>query len=88
MQTIIEKNHLEIKTNNSCTKEIQNEKEPLNSLRTTIVNTTNKIKLITFPTTIKLKKTKIKVDAMLDIGASKNLLVETLVPQEDHQTLT
>ena len=53
-----------------------------------MVNTTNKIKTITFTTTIKLKKTEIKVEALLDTGASKNLLFETLVPKEDQQTLT
>ena len=42
----------------------------------------NKVKSIIFPTIIKLK-----VNAMLDTGASKNLLFETLVPQEDQQTL-
>ena len=53
-----------------------------------MVNTANKVKTITFPATIKLKKTEIKVEAMLDTGASKNLLFETLVPKEDQQTLT
>ena len=86
MTTIIGKTYIEIKTNNLS--EIQKEEEPINSLGTTIVNTTNKVKSITFPTTIKLKKTEIKVEAMLDIGASKNLLFETLVPKEDQQTLT
>ena len=81
LQTIIEKSHLEIKTNNSSTEETKKEKEPINSLRTIIVNTTNKVKSITFPTTIKLKKTEIKVEAMLDTEASKNLLFETLVMQ-------
>ena len=47
----------------------------------------NKVKFIIFPTTIKLKTIELKVDAMLDTGASKNLLFETLVPQEDQQTL-
>ena len=61
LQTTIETNHLEIKTNNSGTKETQKEKEPINSLRTTIVNTTNKVKSIMFLTTIKLKKTSIQV---------------------------
>ena len=42
----------------------------------------NKVKSIIFPTIIKLK-----VNAMLDTGASKNLLFETLVPQEYQQTL-
>ena len=87
MTTIIGKTYIEIKTNNLS--EIQKEEEPINSLGTTIVNTTNKVKSITFPTTIKLKKTEIKVEAiMLDTGASKNLLFETLVPKEDQQTLT
>ena len=88
MKTIIEKNHLEIKVNDSSTNETQEEKELINYLGTTIVNTTNKVKSITFPTTIKLKKTKIKVEAMLDTRTSKNLLVKTLIPQEDEQTLT
>ena len=39
------------------------------------------------PTIIKLKTIELKVDAMLDTGASKNLLFETLVPQEDQQAL-
>ena len=47
----------------------------------------NKVKSIIFSTTIKLKTIELKVDAMLDIGASKNLLFETLVSQEDQQTL-
>ena len=47
----------------------------------------NKVKSIIFPTTIKLKTIELKVDAMLDTGASKNLLFETLVPQEDQQAL-
>ena len=47
----------------------------------------NKVKSIIFPTTIKLKTIELKVDTMLDIGASKNLLFETLVPEEDQQTL-
>ena len=47
----------------------------------------NKVKSIIFPTTIKLKTIELKVDAMLDTGASKNLLFETLVPLEDQQTL-
>ena len=55
---------------------------------TTIVNTSNKVKSITFPTIIKLKKTEIKVEAMLDTEPSKNLLFETLVPKEYQQTLT
>ena len=82
MKTIIGKTHLEID------EETQKEEEPINSLRTTTIDTTNKVKSITFPTTIKLKKTKIKVEAMLDTEASKNLLFETLVPKEDQQTLT
>ena len=88
MKTIIGKNHLEIETNNLSAEETQKEEEPINSLRTTIVNTTNKVESITFPTTIKLKKTEIKVEALLDTGASKNLLFETLVLKEDQQTLT
>ena len=47
----------------------------------------NKVKSIIFPTTIKLKTIELKVDAMLDTRASKNLLFETLVPQEHQQTL-
>ena len=88
MKTLTGKTYLEIKTNNLSTKETQKEEEPINSLGTTIVNTANKVKSIKFPTTIKLKKTEIKVEAMLDTGASKNLLFETLVPKEDQQTLT
>ena len=88
MKTIIEKTHLQIKANNSSAEETQKEEEPINSLRTIIVNTVNKVKSITFPTTIKLKKNEIKVEAMLDTGASKNLLFETLVPKEDQETLT
>ena len=83
LKTIIKKTHLEIETNNLSDDETQKEEESINSLRTTIVNTTNKLKSITFPTTIKLKKTKIKVEAMLDTEASKNLLFETLVSKED-----
>ena len=68
------------------------EKEPMNPEKITIqtieqVNMANKVKSIIFPTTIKLKTIELKVDAMLDTGASKNLLFETLVPQEDQQTL-
>ena len=48
---------------------------------------TNKIKSIIFPTMIKLKTIELKVDEMLDTGASKNLLFETLVPQKYQQTL-
>ena len=88
LKTIIGKTHLEIETNNLSAKETQKEEEPINSLKTTTINTANKVKSITFPTTIKLKKTEIKVEAMLDTGASKNLLFETLVPKEDQQTLT
>ena len=88
LTTIIGKTYIEVKTNNLGYKETQKEEEPINSLGTTIVNTANKVKSITFPTTIKLKKTEIKVEAMLDTGASKNLLFETLVPKEDQQTLT
>ena len=47
----------------------------------------NKVKFIIFATIIKLKTIELKVDVMLDTGASKNLLFETLVPQEDQQTL-
>ena len=83
MKTIIGKTYLEIETNNLSAKETQKEKEPINSLRTTIVNTTNKVKSITFSTTIKFKKIEIKVEAMLYTGANKNLLFETLVPKED-----
>ena len=71
------------KKNNLSTKETQKEEELINFLGTTIVNTANKVKSITFPTTIKLNKTAIKVEAMLDTGASKNLLFETLVPKKD-----
>ena len=88
LKTIIGKTHLEIETNNLCVEETQKEEEPINSLRTTTINTTNKVKSITFPTIIKLKKIKIKVEAMLDTRASKNLLFETLVPKKDQQTLT
>ena len=82
-------NHKEIKEPISPIKEI---KEPINLEKTTIqtieqVNMANKVKSIIFPTTIKLKTIELKVDAMLDTGASKNLLFETLVPQEDQQTL-
>ena len=87
MTTIIGKTFVEVKKNNLGDKETQTEEEPLNFLQT-IVNTTNKVKTITFPTTIKLKKNEIKVEAMLDTGASKNLLFETLVPKDDQQTLT
>ena len=37
---------------------------------------------------IKLQTIELKIDAMLEIGASKNLLFEILVSQEDQQTLT
>ena len=83
MKTIIGKTHLEIETNNLSAKETQKEEEPINSLGTTSVNTANEVKSITFPIIIKLKKTEIKVEVMLDIGGSKNLLFETLVPKED-----
>ena len=64
----------------SNSKEI---KEPINPIKTIEqVNMVNKVKSIIFPTIIKLK-----VNAMLDTGASKSLLFETLVPQEDQQTL-
>ena len=43
----------------------------------------NKLKSIIFLTKIKLKTIKLNVDAMLHIGANKNLLFETLVSQED-----
>ena len=78
MKTIIGKTHLEIKTNNLSAEETQKEEEPINSLRTTTINTANKVKSITFPTTIKLKKTEIKVEAMLDTGVSKNLYLKIL----------
>ena len=87
LTTIIGKPYIVDKTNNLCDKETQTEEEPINSLQT-MVNTANKVKTITFPATIKLKKTEIKVEAMLDTGASKNRLFETLVPKEDQQTLT
>ena len=83
LTTIIGKTYIEVKPNNLGDKETQKEEEPINSLQTTSVNTSNKVKTITFPTTIKLKKTEIKVEAILDTGASKNLLFETLVPKED-----
>ena len=51
------------------------------------MNTANKVKYIIFPTTIKLKTLKSKLDVMLDTRANKNLLVGTLVPQEDQQIL-
>ena len=79
---------MKVNTNNLGIKETQKEEETINSLGTTIVNTTNKVKSITFPTTIKLKRTERKVEAMLDTRASKNLLFETLVPKKDQQTLT
>ena len=88
LTTILGKTYIEVKTNNLGDKEIQKEEEPINSLEASIVNTTNKVKTITFLATIKLKKNEIKVEAMLDTGASKNLLFETLVPKEDQQTLT
>ena len=86
LTTIIGKTYIEVKTNNLGDKEIQKEEEPINYLEASIVNTANKVKTITFPATIKLKKNEIKVEAMLDTGASKNLLFETLVPKEDQQT--
>ena len=64
LTTIIGKTYIEVKTNNLGVRETQKEEEPINSLGTTIVNTTNKVKSITFPTTIKLKKTEIKVEAI------------------------
>ena len=88
LTTIIGKTYIEVKPNNLGDKETQKEEEPINSLQTTNVNTTNKVKTITFLTTIKLNKNEIKVEAMLDTGASKNLLFETLVSKEDQQTLT
>ena len=88
LKKIIEKIYLEIKTNDLSAEETQKEEKSINSLRTTIVYTKNKVKSITFPTTIKLKKIEKKIEAMLDTGASKNLLFETLVSKEDQQTLT
>ena len=76
MKTIIGKTYLEIEINNLSAEETQKKEEPINSLRTTIVNITNKVKSITFPTTIKLKKTEIKVEAMLDTEASKNFYLK------------
>ena len=78
-------NSKEIKELMSTIKEI---KEPINLEKTTIqtieqVNMANKVKSIIFLTKIKLKTIKLNVDAMLDIGANKNLLFETLVSQED-----
>ena len=87
LKTIIGKTHIEIEINNLSAKETQKE-EPINYLRTTIANTAKKVKSITFPATIKLKKTEIKVEAMLDTEASKNLLFQTLVSKEDQQILT
>ena len=60
LKTIIGKTHLEIETNNLSAKETQKEEEPIISLKTTTINTANKVKSITFPITIKLKKTEIK----------------------------
>lgn len=37
---------------------------------------------------IKFQTIELKIDAMLEIGASKNLLFKILVSQEDQQTLT
>ena len=67
-------------------------REPINLVNIIIqtkeqVNTANKVKYIIFPTTIKLKTLKSKLDVMLDTRANKNLLVGTLVPQEDQQIL-
>ena len=61
LTTIIGKTYIKVKTNNLGDKESKKEEEPINYLGTTMVNTANKIKTITFPTTIKLKKTEIKV---------------------------
>ena len=43
----------------------------------------NKVKSIIFQTIIKLKTIELKVDTMLDTEVNKNLLFETLVPQEN-----
>ena len=53
-------------------------KEPINPEKTTVqtieqANMENKVKSIIFPTIIKLKTIELKVDAMLDTRASKNL---------------
>ena len=89
LQIIIKGNISEEEEGSSNPKEI---KEPVSSEKITIqtieqINMANKVKSIIFPTTIKLKTIELKVDAMLDTRASKNLLFETLVPQEDQQTL-
>ena len=88
---IIIKGKISEEEEGSCSKPKEIE-EPINLENTTVqtieqVNMTNKVKSIIFPTIIKLKTIKLKVHAILDIGASKNLLFETLVPQEDQQTL-
>ena len=89
MQIIIKGNIPIEKKNNSNSREMR---EPINLVNTTIqtkeqVNTTNKVKYIIFPTTIKLKTLKSKLDVMLDTRANKNILFGTLVPQEDQQIL-
>ena len=68
-------NSKEIKEPLSLVKEI---KEPINPENTNVqtieqANMTNKVKSIIFPTIIKLKTIELKVDAMLDTRASKNL---------------
>ena len=85
LQIIIKGKISKEEEDNSNSKEV---KELISPIKTTIqiieqVNMANKVKFIIFPTTIKLKTIELKVDAMLDTGASKNLLFETLVPQED-----
>ena len=85
LQIIIEGKISKEEEDDSNSKEI---KELISLVKTTIqkteeVNTTNKVKSIIFLTTSKLKTIELKVDAMLDTEASKNLLFETLVSQED-----
>ena len=75
-------NPKEIKEPISLLKEI---KEPINPEKATVqtieqMNMTNQVKSIIFPTIIKLKTIELKIDAILDTGAIKNLLFETLVP--------
>ena len=73
----------------SNSKEIKEPISPEKIIIQTIeqVNMANKVKSIIFPKLIKLKTIALKVGAMLDNEACKNLLFETSVPQEDQQTL-
>ena len=89
LQIIIKGKISKKEEDNPNSKEI---KELITPIKTTIqiieqVNMANKVKYIVFPTTITLKTIELKVDAMLDTRASKNLLFETLISQEDQQTL-